>query len=299
MELSASTKLLAVIGDPIHHSMSPTMHNVAIEQLDIDYVYVAFHVKPNSLDKACEGFRALEITGVNVTIPHKINIMKYLDEIDPLARGIGAINTIKNENGKLIAKNTDGIGALNSLKDAGFNPQGRKVIILGCGGAAKAISFTLAQSMEEVVLVNRTYEKAINLKKNLDEFFSDSQNRADLGMDDPPRIKSLKWDTRSVNTEMEDAELFINTTSVGMSPDSDTSPLDTLAISLHPDLFVFDCVYNPLKTKLLRKAESEGCKTLEGIDMLVKQGVEAFKWWTGYQPNADLMKKAAIKKLGL
>lgn len=299
MEISASTNLLAVIGDPIHHSMSPTMHNVAISDLKIDYAYVAFHVKASYLKKACEGFRALNIKGVNVTIPHKVEIMKYMDEISPLALGIGAVNTIKNVDGKLHAKNTDGIGALKSIQDAGFDPRNKKCVILGAGGAAKAIAFTLAQFTSEIILINRTYSTAMTLKDNLIDFFSSEDNRNKLNIDDAPIIKALDWNSNEVNEHIRESNLLINTTSVGMHPKIAQSPLDTLTVALHSDLFVFDCVYNPLNTRFLQAAKDNGCQILEGIDMLVNQGAEAFEWWTGKTPNTKLMKEAAIKKLGL
>ncbi|MBD3350570.1 MAG: shikimate dehydrogenase, partial [Candidatus Lokiarchaeota archaeon] len=171
-QISAKTKILAVIGDPIHHSMSPTMHNAAIEELGLDYVYIAFHVLPEQLEQACNGFRALQISGINVTIPHKVEIMKYLDEIDPIAQGIGAINTIKNDNGKLLAKNTDGEGALMSLESAGFDLTDKKCVIMGCGGASRAVSFMLGTKARELVMTDLVPEVMDTLHEQLCSFYS-------------------------------------------------------------------------------------------------------------------------------
>jgi len=298
-KITAKTKILAVIGDPIEHSMSPTMHNAAIEELNLDYVYVAFHVKSNNLEWACYGFRALDIKGINVTIPHKVEIMKYLNEIDPIAKGIGAINTIKNEDGKLIGKNTDAEGFMKSLEDAGFNPSGKKCLILGCGGAARAISFILAIKAKQIIITDIVPEVMNNLYKNLNEFYSNEEFKESIGIKNTPTFKKIPLNQQALELELKDLDLLVNATPIGMHPNSNSSPLDGLNITLNSNIFVFDAVYNPIKTKLMKDAEKLGCKTLSGIDMLVNQGALAFEWWTGYKPNNKLMKEAAIKKLNI
>lgn len=297
--ITAKTQILAVIGDPIAHSMSPTMHNAAIKALGIDYVYVAFHVHGNDLKSACDGFRALKIKGINVTIPHKVNIMKYLDEIDPIAQGIGAINTIKNENGRLIAKNTDAEGALKSLLDAGFNPEGKKCLILGCGGAARAISFILSSHAKEIVLTDINPQFAQNLLNNLVDFCHDPKNKVIFKKNTIPKIKTISYSKESLSDEISNSDLLINASPVGMEPETNRSPLDGFNFTLPSSLFVFDCVYNPMQTKFLKDAKSNGCKTLEGIHMLVNQGAIAFEWWTGMKADVKIMKEAAISKLNL
>ncbi|MHA1339016.1 MAG: shikimate dehydrogenase [Promethearchaeota archaeon] len=296
--ITAKTKILAVIGDPIEHSMSPTMHNAAIEELNLDYVYIAFNVKKENLKQACDGFRALNIKGINVTIPHKVEIMKYLDEIDPIAKGIGAINTIKNDNGKLIAKNTDGEGFIKSLEDVGFNVENKKCLILGCGGAARAIAFMLGTKAKEIILTDIIPDAAEKLYNNLTEFYS-KNNTSNLIGNKQPLFRKIALNSETMKNELENIDLLVNATPVGMHPKTDKSPLDDLNVQLNKNIFVFDVVYNPLKTKLLKDAESAGCQYLGGINMLVNQGAIAFEWWTGYKPNTELMRKAAIKKLNI
>lgn len=298
-KISAKTSILAVIGDPIAHSMSPTMHNAAIKALGIDYVYVAFHVHGNDLKLACDGFRALNIKGINVTIPHKVNIMKFLDEIDPIAKGIGAVNTIKNENGRLIGKNTDAEGALKSLVDAGFNPNDKKCLILGCGGAARAIAFILSFHAKEIVLTDIYPNIAQNLQNNLTDFCKDPKNDEIFKKQTRPVIKVISFLKEDLSKEISDSDLIINASPVGMEPNSNRSPLDGFDLALSSHTFVFDCVYNPLVTKFLKDAKLLGCKTLEGIHMLVNQGAIAFEWWTGMKPDVQIMKEAAISKLNL
>ena len=285
--ITAKTKILAIIGDPVEHSMSPKMHNTVIQDLNLDYVYTAFHVLPKNLKKAVNGFRALNIKGVNVTIPHKVEIMKYLDEIEPTAKALGAINTIKNENGYLKARNTDGPGALKAVKDQGFDPKGKNAVMLGAGGAARSISFYFLKELKKLTIVNRDedFELAVNLKTRLDEIY------------DKP-IEVLKTsETQKVKTEIDEASLLLNTTPVGMHPHEGKSPIE--ADLLHSNLFVFDAIYNPIKTQLILDAEEKGCKTQSGIEMLVNQGWLAFKWWTGKEPDANLMRKAVIEHLGI
>lgn len=300
LRLTAKSQILAVIGDPIEHSMSPTMHNAALNALDLDYVYIAFHVKPDQLKTACDGFRALNIQGINVTIPHKVNIMPFLDEIDPIAQGIGAINTIKNENGRLIARNTDGEGMLKALNEAGFNPSSKKIFIIGAGGAARAISFMLGTKAKEIVLTDIYLEVAEKLKKNLTDFFSKPSLKEKLGYTPTPKFRTVPYTKIELQKEIHNSQLLINASPIGMHPDhNNKSPLDGMEVILPKGLFVFDCVYNPFETKLLKEAKQQGCNTLEGIYMLVNQGAIAFEWWTGKQPDTKLMLDAALTKLNI
>jgi shikimate dehydrogenase len=285
-DITAKTKILAVIGDPIEHSMSPKMHNAALRDVGLDYVYIAYHVLPKDLENAVKGFRALQIQGVNVTIPHKVNIMQYLDEIEPTAQKIGAINTIKNENGFLKAKNTDAEGALKAIKDAGFNTKNKKAVVIGAGGAARAITFFLCKEIDHLTIINRAedFHFATDLCARLKENY-------------PIPIECIQMGSDLVQKTIAAADLLINTTSVGMSPNIDAIPIEPSF--LHPNLFVFDIVYNPIETKLLKAAAAIGCKTLSGIDMFVNQGLLAFEWWTGHTPNKDLMKAIVLHHLGL
>jgi shikimate dehydrogenase len=300
LEITAKTKVLAVIGDPIEHSMSPTMHNAAINALNLDYIYVAYHVKPDHLQAACNGFRALNIQGINVTIPHKVNVMQFLDEIDPIAKGIGAVNTIKNENGKLIGRNTDGEGMLLALLNAGFDPSQKKCILIGSGGAARAISYILSTKAKEVCVSDLYPEVAERLRGNLISFYSQENILQKLKLSQPPIIRTIPLTEESFKRELYDADLLVNCSPIGMHPDYENrSPLDNMNVTLHPGLFVFDAVYNPMDTKLLQSAKSQGCSTLGGIHMLVNQGAIAFEWWTGFKPDYTLMTEAAIMKLNI
>ncbi len=284
MEITAKTKLLAVIGDPIEHSMSPKMHNAALRELGLDYSYVAFHVLPAQLKAAVQGFRALDIRGVNVTIPHKVAIMEFLDEIDPVAQKIGAINTIKNDNGVLRAKNTDGEGSIKSLRDAGFDPSGKIAVVMGAGGAARALTFFLAQEVNKLTIFDINPDTAKNLANKLAESYEIP-------------ITAHGNNTQEIQAALAEADLFINATPIGMSPKVDQSPID--ASWIRPETWVFDIVYNPLETKLIREAKERGCPTLSGIEMFVNQGAIAFEWWTGSQPNLKTMKQVVIEHLGL
>jgi shikimate dehydrogenase len=281
--ITARTNVLCVIGHPIGHSMSPIMHNAALKDLSLDYVYIAFNIPPNDFKKAVLGFKMFNIKGINVTIPYKENIIPYLDEIDPLAEKIGAVNTIKNEGKYLIGKNTDASGAKKALLDAGCEITGKKALILGAGGAAKAVSFAISEDLDSLYIANRTEKRAIKLAKDL-------TNKT--------TIKAI-GKNMSINTLknlVNEVDILINTTPLGMYPDIEESPISEEM--LHNDLFVFDIVYNPLETKLLKEASKIGCKTLGGLDMFVYQGALAFEWWTGKKPNLNLMKEKVIEFLG-
>ncbi|MBD3256700.1 MAG: shikimate dehydrogenase, partial [Candidatus Lokiarchaeota archaeon] len=255
--INAQTSLLCLIGWPIEHSMSPIMHNTIIQKLNLNYVYLAFNVKPKKLKDAMRGIRSLNIKGVNITIPHKENIIPYLDELDPLAARIGAVNTIKSINGVLKAKNTDAEASKKSLINGGCSLSGKNVLVLGAGGAARAVSFALADEVEKIIITNRTKKRAISLAKEINK---KTNGKAEAYSNEKSILKKFISDTH----------LLINTTPVGMHPNIDEMPIpETL---LHENLFVFDVIYNPLQTKLLKKAKGRGCEILGGLDMLVNQG---------------------------
>lgn len=276
---SGKTKTFCLIGHPVEHSMSPTMWNPALQELGLNYVYVAFDVHPDNLKKAVDGFRVFGIEGINVTIPHKETIIQYLDEIDPIAEKMGAINTIKNENGFLKGRNTDAGGAKKSLLDAGCSIKGKKILMLGSGGVARAICYILSEEAERIVLTDIIKERAINLANEV----KDKMN-ADI-------IGKISNET-TIKEEIKDTDILINATPLGMYPKVDASPISKEL--LHSKLFVFDVVYNPLETKLMKEAAEVGGKILGGLDMLVNQGVLAFEWWTGKTPNSELMKNEII-----
>jgi len=281
--IGAHTNILCVIGHPIEHSMSPVMHNAALNDLSLDYVYVAFDIHPNDLKKAILGLKKKNFKGINVTIPHKEAIIPFLYDLDPLSKQIGAVNTIKNEGGVLLGRNTDALGAKKALVDAGFKIEGKKALILGAGGAARAISFALSEEINEIFIVNRTEERAIKLANELQE---------------KTKIKAsgMEMNGKMLRTLISSVDILINTTPIGMYPKIDRSPISKDL--LHENLFVFDVIYNPLQTRLLKDAKKAGSKTLNGLDMFINQGALAFEWWTGKKPNVKLMKDKIIEQLG-
>ena len=281
--LTSKTKIICIIGNPIEHSMSVAMHNAAIQKLGIDYIYIAFNVFPKDLPNAINGFRSLNIKGASVTIPHKISVMKYLDKIEPMAKNIGAINTIKNENGILIGRNTDGEGFLKSIKESGYNLKNKKIVLFGAGGAARACAFYLAKEVGEITIINRSNNRSNDLISKLEANYEIS-------------IKSINLSkSEDIRKEIEDSDMLVNTTPVGMYPNINESLIKQSW--LHPNLFVVDIIYSPIQTKLLQQASSIGCKVLSGVDMLVNQGIIAFKWWTGFSPDKKLMKKVVLDEL--
>ena len=283
--ISGKTIICGVIGDPVEHTMSPVMHNAAFKELGLDYLYVPFRVKKEELGKAIDGMRALNIRGLNVTIPHKVAVIPLLDKIDPLAEKIGAVNTISNDDGVLTGYNTDATGFLQALLKRGVKPEGKNVVILGAGGASRAISFILAERGAHLVILNRKLELdwAEELAQRISQTF---------GRD----IKALELNEENLSMVLERADILVNATSVGMSPDIDGTPVPGRV--LKPGLVVFDIVYNPLKTRLLREAEEAGAQTISGINMLAWQGALAFEKWTGQKAPLELMKREAIKALG-
>jgi shikimate dehydrogenase len=273
--INSETKILGVIGHPISHSMSPIMHNTALQDLNLNYIYLAFDIKPDNLKGAVNSIRALNIKGVNITIPHKEKIIQYLDELDELSKKIEAVNCIKNENGKLIGKNTDVQGARTALMESGFKLKNKKVIIIGAGGAAKAVSYSLGEELEQLLIFNRTKSRAIQLAKDLAE---------KVNLD----VTGKEFKEGLLRKELQSTDLLINTTPIGMYPNINASPIPLELI--HDQLFVFDIIYNPLETKMIKYAKGVGCKFLGGLEMLVNQGALAFEWWTEKVPNKNLMK---------
>jgi shikimate dehydrogenase len=280
--VSAQTKILGIIGHPISHSMSPVMHNIALSDLNLDYVYLAFDVLPKNLENALKGMRALNIKGINITIPFKESVIPYLDIIDPLAQKIGAVNTIKLQDDVIYGKNTDAAGFKKSLNEAQINPSGLDVLLLGSGGAARAISYTLIDNINRLAIINRTKQNAEQLVSRLKK-------------ESNSPIFAKKLTNINLKNEINIADLLINATPVGMYPSQHDSIINPKM--LHRDLTVIDLVYNPLETQLIKDAKIAGCITLNGLDMLINQGSLAFEWWTNKKPNTSLMKGKIIELL--
>jgi shikimate dehydrogenase len=280
--MSGTSRICGVIGDPIAHSMSPVMHNAAFDKLGLNYLYVPFRVKKEELGKAIAGVRALNIRGLNVTIPHKVTVIPLLDKLDLLAQRIGAVNTIVNDDGVLTGYNTDATGFLQTLLERGVEPRGKNVVILGAGGASRAISLILAERGSNLIILNRTLDKAKEYASRISQVFK-------------KEVKALELNKENLAKVLAKADILVNATSVGMSPNSNETPVSPDL--LKPSLTVFDIVYNPIKTRLLREAEAAGAKTISGVDMLVWQGALAFELWTGAKAPVKLMKETAIKGL--
>jgi shikimate dehydrogenase len=282
MAINGKTRVCAIIGDPVEHSLSPVMHNAAFKELGLNIVYVAFKVTRNGLKDAISGAKSLGLLGLNVTMPHKNAVMGFLDETDSAAKAIGAVNTILNEQGKLIGFNTDGKGAMIALQENGVSADEKKMVLLGAGGAAKAIAFQAAQEVEELVVLNRTSEKAEKLAERLCKKFGN-------------KVKSGTLSAEALKKELKTTDILVNATSVGMNPDVNVSPVPSDL--LKRDLCVMDIVYNPLETKLLADAKAVGAKVVSGLEMLLYQGAVAFEIWTNCPAPVDAMKKAALSKL--
>lgn len=282
MNVKGSTNIVGLIGHPVEHSFSPPMHNAAFEKLGLDYAYVAFDVSPDDLKSAIDGAKSLNIKGFNVTIPHKIDVMKYLDEIDEVAALIGAVNTIDFKDMK--GYNTDGIGAVRAIEEV-TSIKGKNVVIAGAGGASRAISFYIAKyGADKLTILNRNVEKAQKLASDVL---------------DSNLIVSVEADSISeIGSCLRQADILINTTPVGMHPHVDDEPVAS-ASDMHEDLVVFDAVYNPNETVLLKEAIKAGAKPVYGIKMLLYQGAESFKIWTGNEAPVDVMEDALRKTIDL
>ncbi len=282
MNVKGSTNIVGLIGHPVEHSFSPPMHNAAFEKLGMDYAYVAFDVSPDDLKSAIDGAKSLNIKGFNVTIPHKIEVMKYLDEIDEVAALIGAVNTIDFKDMK--GYNTDGIGAVRAIEEV-TSIKGKNVVIAGAGGASRAISFYIAKyGAEKLTILNRNVEKAQKLASDVL---------------DSNLIGSVEADSISeISSCLRKADILINTTPVGMHPNVDDEPVAS-ASDMNEDLVVFDAVYNPNETVLLKEAIKAGAKPVYGIKMLLYQGAESFKIWTGNEAPVDAMEDALRKTIDL
>ena len=279
MKITSETKIIGIFGDPIKHSLSPSMQNAAIKLLGLDMLYIPWHVKPQALEMALNGVRAMGIRGVNVTIPHKETALNYIDSFSDGVKIIGATNTIINEKGKLVAYNTDGKGLLLALKkEYNFIPKGKKVVIVGAGGAARGVAAAMAmEGARTVIIANRTLGKAESLAS---EFSLKIQGSTFEGL-------GLSSDTLS--HAFENAHLLVNASSAGMGGENDLElPLEKLI----KETIVVDIVYKPLVTRLLRDAKGLGLRTQGGLDMLACQGEIAFELFAGQSPPVNVMLEA-------
>jgi len=279
--INSSTGLCCLIGHPVKHSVSPQMHNAAFKELGLNYVYLAFDVKEEELEDAVKGLKTLGVAGFNVTIPHKIRIMQLLNKLDPSAERAGAVNTVVNREEVLWGYNTDVYGIVKSLERYQL-PRYEKALVIGAGGAAKAsIAALVDLGFKKIMIANRTVEKA---RKLIDWVES---------MGGSAEACSLEEGRRRAGG----CGLIINATPIGMHPNVNGSPLTREEIP--GGAIILDLVYNPLKTRLLEEAEEAGARTIPGVEVLVHQGAEAFKLWTGKDPPIKVMKEAVLKALGV
>ena len=276
IKIDTKTRILGLLGYPLAHSFSPPMQNAAFKHLSMNKIYIPIEVTPDDLDDVVKGIPKMNFDGFNVTKPHKVHIIEYLDEIDELARIIGAVNVVTIKNGVLKGYNTDGSGFVRSFEEEMRTSFCEKnVFVIGSGGASRAICMTLAmESAKTIYICNRTYEKAVALSKDI------NKNIRDCCI--PVMMKY-----GLIKEALYNAQIIINTTSVGMFPNNEEIPLNENL--LHKELVVCDIVYNPRKTKLLKAAERKGCKTVSGLAMLVHQGAESFKLWTDVEPPVEIM----------
>jgi shikimate dehydrogenase len=280
MKIKGTTRVCGLFGYPVQHSFSPAMHNAAFSYLGLDYVYVPFLVAPDRLEQAVNAIRALNLSGVNVTVPHKEKVISFLDELMPEARLVGAVNVIVNNHGQLTGHNTDGAGFLRALKsETGFLPEGRDVLVLGAGGAARAVSVSLALAgAREICIANRTAQRAEELAREL--------NRST-----PARAKAVLWSEQDLIKVIERVSLIIQATSVGMHPGEEVCPSFPFQ-HLQKGQVVCDLIYNPPRTKFLEQAQATGSTAFNGLGMLFHQGALAFELWTGVRAPEEIMYQA-------
>lgn len=281
-EINGHTILTGLLGSPVSHSISPLMHNEAFRQLGLNYIYLAFDVKTDKLQTAVEGLRTLNVRGFNLTMPNKNEMCKLCDKLSPAAKISGAVNTVVNDNGILTGYTTDGIGYMQSLKEAGHNIIGKKMTLLGAGGAATAILVQAAlDGVKKISVFNNRSVSFTRMEKVIDELKTVS--------DCEIRLYDYS-DENILRREISESVLLTNGTSVGMSPNTDVSIITDISM-FHKDLIVSDVIYNPRETRLLRMASEVGCPTLNGLYMLLFQGAEAFKLWTGMEMPVEVVKE--------
>jgi shikimate dehydrogenase len=279
-DISGKTKICGIIGDPVEHTLSPAMHNAAFHDAGLDYVYLPFRVIKEDLCQAIHGIRAFNLRGLNVTIPHKVEVLPFLDRLDPLAEKIGAVNTIVNDEGVLTGYNTDSAGFLRALSEENIDPANKNIAILGSGGAARAILFGLADKGANLTILNRHPAPAAELAGKISSCYKIT-------------VKALELTEENLKDTLESSDILVNTTSVGMSPYSEETPVPEYLIK--PGMVVFDIIYNPLKTRLLLESGKRGTRVIGGIEMLVWQGAAAFELWTGGKAPVEVMRRAALK----
>ncbi len=273
--ITPETKLYCIFGKPVSHSMSPLVHNMLFNEFGVNAVYLAFEI--NDIKKGVDSMRTLGIKGASITIPFKEDILKHLDEIDEAAHNIGAVNTVINKDGYLVGYNTDCAGAVEPLKEIVSSLKNKRVCILGAGGAARAVAFGIKKEGGDVTIVNRSKNRGKQLSMEVNGKFLTLSEFNDLML-----ISAY-------------TDILINTTSVGMTPNIDESPVNSKI--LHKNMTVMDIIYNPLKTELLKDAELAGCTTVDGLSMFIHQGAAQFEMFTGFKASHNFMRETVLKQM--
>lgn len=282
--VDAKTQTCAIFGHPVGHSLSPAIHNAAFQSLGLNMVYVAHDVAPENLPAAFAGIRALGYRGLSVTIPHKVAAMALVDEVDDTARRIGCINTVVNQGGVLQGRNSDGLGALGALRDAGVDLRGRQVVVLGSGGAARAISVTLAAEAQpaQITLLGIDEPEVSQLAATIRE----QQTCA---------VKTGRLDEKGLHEFLPSADVVMHATPIGMAPATEKSVVPADLFASH--MTVFDAVYTPRRTQLLRDAAARGCRIVEGLEMFLGQAVVQFELWSGHSAPKSVMRGIIEERL--
>jgi len=276
--VTGATALVGILGNPVAHSLSPAMHNAAFQALRMDWMYVPLPVETGRLGDGIRGMHSLGFRGANVTVPHKENALQFLDEISVQARQIGAVNTITFQDNGIAGDNTDWLGILEDLKDKGFDTSGRKIMILGSGGSARAVVYALLSTGSDLIVCSRNQRAARVLVEDLHTLFPDRS------IDSTSLVTAAHVDSR--------VDLVVNTTPLGMSPGTDTSPWPDEERLPRCEL-VYDLVYNPPVTRLMKQAQDQGLTASNGLGMLVHQAAASFRIWTGIEPPVEVMMTAA------
>ncbi|MEG6522524.1 shikimate dehydrogenase [Desulfotomaculum sp. 1211_IL3151] len=284
-KINGSTRVCGLFGYPVEHSFSPAMHNEAFGHLGLNWVYLPFLVHTDHIKQAVDSIVSLNIVGVNVTVPHKQSVLPFLDELEPAAKLIGAVNTIVNHHGKLIGYNTDGRGFVQSLaSEANFQPRGKRAILIGVGGAARAVAIQLALAgVKALDITNRSQEKAAALACQINQAAATTVN-------------TIPWESNELEQSVATADLVIQATSLGMAPQVDQVPPFPFQ-ALTPQHLVCDLIYNPDQTRFLREAAAQGSRTMNGLGMLLYQGVLAFQLWTGLKAPVEIMRQGLQQQL--
>ena len=281
MEITGTTKLLCLLGDPVAHSKSPMMHNTAAKLLGLDYAYLAYRVTEQELPLAVDALKLFQARGWNLTMPLKTAMAGLADELSPAAELANSVNTVVNDNGRLIGHTTDGIGFMRSAAAEGVELKGKDIVLLGAGGAASAICVQAA--LDGVKGIHMFKRK--NASWNATELFISRVSRktgCEITLEDIGDYAALR-------SRLQDATMLVNATNVGMAPHTGDSPID--ASLLYPELVVSDIIYNPSETRLMQEAAKKGCKTFNGLYMLLYQGAAAFELWTGKEMPVEEIKK--------